>query len=195
MIRPPWAHSDVTTAAVGLLGWRLRSSLDGREVVVELTEVEAYGGESDPASHAYRGPTNRNSIMFGPPGFLYVYLSYGIHWCMNVVTGVEGEASAVLLRGATIVEGKDVVEDRRGRADRLTDGPGKLTQALGVTNDLNGHELSERPLVLEPPANPVPPPYDATERIGISKATERLWRFVVSPDSGIGPEPDDGVRD
>ena len=195
MIRPPWAHSDVTTAAVGLLGWRLRSSLDGREVVVELTEVEAYGGEFDPASHAYRGPTNRNSVMFGPPGFLYVYLSYGIHWCMNVVTGVEGEASAVLLRGAAIVDGRDVVEDRRGRADRLTDGPGKLTQALGVTGDLDGHDLSERPLVLEPAQRRSPLRYAATERIGISKATERLWRFVVSPDSGIGPEPDDGVRD
>lgn len=165
-------------AAPALLGWRLISDIGRERVAVELTEVEAYAGETDPASHAYRGRTPRNGVMFGDPGHLYVYLSYGIHWCMNVVTGPTGVARAVLLRGGRILEGESVVRRRRGRDDHLTDGPGKLSQALGVIGDMDGHDLTLEPLRLLEPTRAVTD-YAATPRIGISKAVELPWRFVA----------------
>jgi len=175
---PPWFESDVLEAAPKLLGWRLASEIRNERVVVELTEVEAYAGEQDPASHAYRGETARNRVMFGGPGHLYVYLSYGIHWCMNVVIGERGVARAVLLRGGHILEGERVARRRRGRGDHLTDGPGKLSQALGVGGELDGHDVTQRPLRLLPPLGS-PPQFATTRRIGISKAVELPWRFVV----------------
>lgn len=176
--RPPWFDTDVVAAARGLLGWRLISEIDGARVVAELAEVEAYDGESDPASHAFRGRTARNAAMFGPPGTLYVYRSYGIHWCMNVVSGPEGQPSAVLLRGATVLEGRGAAVERRGREDHLADGPGKLAQALGVTDVYDGHLLTTAPLRLAPPVRAVERSI-ATPRVGISRAVERPWRFVV----------------
>lgn len=175
----PWLESDVLTAARGLLGWRLQSRIGDGEVVGEINEVEAYAGETDPASHAYRGETPRNGAMFGKPGSLYVYRSYGIHWCMNVVIGEAGVARAVLLRGARIIEGQAIAEKRRGRTDHLADGPGKLTQALGVSDSENGHLLSQPPLLLTPPTRAVIG-VATTPRIGISKAVERPWRFVAT---------------
>lgn len=164
--------------ASNLLGWRLFGDVDGERVVAEIDEVEAYGGEADPASHAFRGPTPRNQVMFGEPGTLYVYRSYGIHWCMNVVAGPAGTARAVLLRGARIVVGEGTVRRRRGRADHLADGPGKLTQAFGVTERLNGHRLTRKPLRLLPPVRTVAR-IDTSPRIGISKAVDRPWRMTV----------------
>ncbi len=151
-----------------------------RRTAVVLTEVEAYAGAGDPASHAYRGPTPRNATMFGPAGGLYVYRSYGVHWCMNVVCGAEGDASAVLLRGGTPVVGVAVMEDRRGRGDHLTDGPGKLCQALGVTGSLDGSDIFTGPITVD--GEPVSGKIKTGPRIGISKATERPWRFVLKPD-------------
>lgn len=174
----PWLAGDILEVAPALLGRRLVSDVGGERVVAELVEVEAYAGETDPASHAYRGQTLRNSSMFGPPGTLYVYRSYGVHWCMNVVGGEPGVAGAVLLRGAEIVEGVDSAVRRRGRADHLADGPGKLTQALGVTDALDGHDLSRAPLRLIEPRRTVGSIVTGP-RIGISKATDRPWRFVV----------------
>jgi len=159
-----------------LLGWRLTSRLGDAEVVVEISEVEAYAGEEDPASHAYRGRTARNGSMFGRPGTLYVYRSYGVHWCMNVVVGRTGVARAVLLRGANVVSGETTVVARRGRADNLTDGPGKLTQALAVTGDCDGHHLAEPPLQLSRPRRR-PARVGRGPRVGISKAASRPWRF------------------
>ena len=178
MARRPWLDTDVLGAAKNLLGWRLVSEISGDRVVVELSEVEAYAGEVDPASHAYNGQTARNEVMFGKPGHLYVYLSYGIHWCMNVVIGPPGVARAVLLRGGHLLEGETVVRKRRGRADQLTDGPGKLTQALGITGDMDGHNLMKAPLrLLEPTRTPAG--FEATPRIGISKAVDLPWRFII----------------
>lgn len=166
-------------AAPLLLGSRLVSSIDNEEVVVELTEVEAYKGSDDPASHAYRGETPRNRSMFQRPGTLYVYRSYGIHNCANTAVGPEGVGWGVLMRGATIISGKHTVRRRRGRADQLTDGPGKLTQALGVTLEHNGLDLlsSESEVRLEPGDRPRT--VMATPRVGISKAKDRSWRFVA----------------
>lgn len=117
---------DVVDVAGELLGWRLVTEFGGTTTEIVICEVEAYGGTEDSASHAYRGRTVRNGSMFREPGTLYVYRSYGVHWCANIVTGPEGEASAVLLRGGAPTVGVEVMERRRGRSDHLSDGPGKV---------------------------------------------------------------------
>lgn len=168
----------VEDIAAGLLGQRLRTELPPGPTEVLITEVEAYAGERDPASHAYRGQTARNASMFGPQGTLYVYRSYGMHWCMNIVTGGPGDPSAVLLRAAKPLIGADVMARRRGRSDHLTDGPGKLAQALGVTGEADGTSVWEGPVQLLPG----PERHGqiiASPRVGISKAVAWPWRFVL----------------
>lgn len=172
-------ESDVLTVARGLLGWTLRSVIGQGPVSVTITETEAYAGSDDPASHAYRGGTTRNATMFGRAGLLYVYRSYGIHWCMNVVVGAEGVGNAVLLRGGDTTEGLDIVMERRRRSDQLTNGPGKLCQALGVTGQHDGADLRDGSIVLKPGPGVAGRRVEETPRIGISRATGRLWRFVV----------------
>jgi DNA-3-methyladenine glycosylase len=164
-----------TVAAPALLGWSLL--VDG--VGGEIVETEAYT-EGDPASHTYRGRTPRNAVMFGPPGHLYVYRSYGLHWCVNVVCDAEGTGAAVLLRALRPTHGLDTMRARRGLDDvrLLCSGPGRLTQALGITGEHNGAALDAAPFRLVAPASAVP--YDATPRIGITKAVERPWRYVVA---------------
>ena len=159
-----------------LIGCLLTTRVHGVVTSVRLSEVEAYGGSDDPASHAYGGPTERNRSMFLAAGHLYVYLSYGIHQLVNIVTGPEGHPAAVLLRAGEPVEGLAVMLQRRGRGDHLTDGPGKLAQALGLTLDHDGLRLKDAAVSVAPPTNV--PPVRATPRIGISKAVERPWRFV-----------------
>jgi DNA-3-methyladenine glycosylase len=171
----------VTDVARAMLGWHLVSDVDGSSVEVMLTELEAYAADTDPASHAFRGRTPRNAAMFGRPGTLYVYRSYGIHWCANVVTSEVGSASAVLLRGAAIVSGRDHIVARRARTDHLTDGPGKLCQALGITGAHGGADLTDGPLRLLPGELPAGWRVETTPRIGISKAADRLWRYVATP--------------
>jgi len=171
--------NDVLVAAEGLLGWTLESSIDGRRTAVTITETEAYAGSDDPASHAYRGETRRNATMFGPAGLLYVYRSYGIHWCMNVVVRESGIAHAVLLRGGEPTDGLDSMIERRGRDTNLTDGPGKLAQALGVGGEHDGIDLREDEVRLLPGPGVGGREVARTKRIGISKAKDRLWRFVV----------------
>jgi len=171
-------EGHVEKAARSLLGMRLRTGFGGRITEVLLTEVEAYGGSDDAASHAYRGLTERNASMFGPPGTLYVYRSYGVHWCANVVAGAEGTGRAVLLRGALPLEGEAIMQQRRGRLDQLTDGPGKLAQALGIDGSHDGTNLFDGPVRLLPRLGEAPS-IVATPRIGITKANERAWRFVL----------------
>lgn len=169
-------EGSAVEVAPRLLGALLVSEIDGRRTVLRIEEVEAYT-EEDPASHSHRGRTDRNATMFGPPGRLYVYRSYGVHWCANVVTGELGEGEAVLLRGGSPVEGLEVmVERRHGRSRHLTDGPGKLTQALGIDGSHDGHDLSLPPIRLELAS--VPSAFVATPRIGISRAADRPWRYV-----------------
>jgi DNA-3-methyladenine glycosylase len=148
---------------------------------VRLTEVEAYSGNgTDPAAHSHRGPTPRAAIMFGPPGRLYVYFSYGVHWCANVVVGPEGSGSAVLLRAGEVVAGEDVARSRRPAASTTRDlarGPARLTSALAIGPEDKGADLLD-------PASPVrlhrgapPARVEAGPRVGISVATELPWRF------------------
>ncbi|MEN8113988.1 MAG: DNA-3-methyladenine glycosylase [Actinomycetota bacterium] len=170
---------DVLSAAPALLGCRIRTEFDGAVTEIVVNDVEAYAGASDPASHAYRGRTARNAAMYGPPGTLYVYRSYGVHWCMNIVVGDEGDPSAVLLRGGVPTIGVDVMEERRGRSDHLADGPGKLCEALGVDGTYDGSSILDGPVRLLPPAGEVTGEIRATTRVGITRATDRPWRFLL----------------
>lgn len=135
-------------------------------------------GADDPASHAYRGPTVRTRPMFMAAGTLYVYLSYGIHHCVNIVTGPPGIGQAVLLRAGVPVLGGEVMRDRRGRRDHLTDGPGKLGQALGLTTAHSGLPIDGTLIGLE--LGDPPDSIEQTPRIGITKARDHPWRFVAS---------------
>lgn len=150
-----------------------------------IVEVEAYRGAEDPASHAYRGVTPRTAVMFGPAGHLYVYFSYGIHWCANVVTGPEGEANAVLLRALTPLEGIDAMRVARPRArleTDLTSGPAKLCQALGIDGTHDGTDLLHPSSAIRLLDDGTPPPARPTvgPRVGISAAQDRPWRFSVA---------------
>ena len=130
--------------APALLGQLLAAGSAQGRVVVRLTEVEAYDGEADPGSHAFRGRTARNAVMFGPPGHAYVYFTYGMHWCVNVSCGPAGVASAVLLRAGEVIEGVELARARRPAARRDTElarGPARLTMALGIDGRTNGSDL------------------------------------------------------
>ena len=146
-----------------------------------IVETEAYRRD-DPASHSYAGPTARNAAMFGSVGCAYVYRSYGLHWCLNVVCGVE-PGQAVLIRAVEPLDGLDLMRERRGveALDRLCSGPGRLCQALGVTGAEDGASLEAPPFALQAPDRPWP--VACGPRIGISRAVEQPWRFgaVGSP--------------
>jgi DNA-3-methyladenine glycosylase len=143
-----------------------------------IVETEAYAPD-DPASHAYRGPTRRNATMFGPPGRLYVYRSYGIHWCANVVCADEGVGAAVLLRALEPTHGIDRMRARRELDDPevLCSGPGRLTQALDLSGDHDGLSLDGPPFELVPPN--VQPQVMAGPRVGIARGVDRLWRYSL----------------
>jgi DNA-3-methyladenine glycosylase len=143
-----------------------------------IVELEAYH-HSEPAAHSYRGPTARNLVMFGPPGFAYVYRSYGIHWCVNFVCEKQGSASAVLIRALQPTHGIAAMRRRRGLHDErlLCSGPGKLTEALGITDKHNGLALDAPPIALH--ARVQAPDIVTGLRIGITKAVELPWRYGV----------------
>ncbi|MDX6359115.1 MAG: DNA-3-methyladenine glycosylase [Nocardioidaceae bacterium] len=177
------SSGPVLEVAPRLLGSLLRSG----EVTCRITEVEAYDGSGDPGSQAFRGPTPRNEVMFGPPGRLYVYFTYGMHFCCNVVCGPEGTASAVLLRAGEVVDGLELARSRRpaARHDRdLARGPARLCQALGIGADANGHDLTEVPLTLVPAGQPVGPVLTGP-RVGLRPAAERPWRFWIADDPTV----------
>ena len=163
----------VLEVAPRLLGATLRHG----EVAVRLTEVEAYNGPNDPGSHAFRGQTLRNAVMFGPPGHLYVYFTYGMHHCCNVVCGPPGTPSAVLLRAGEVVAGVEVARSRRPRSvDRdLARGPARLCQALAIGRAENGSDLAAGDLTLEL-AKPVAE-VSTGPRVGLRGAPDRPWRF------------------
>ena len=154
-----------------------------------IVETEAYA-EDDPASHAFGGPTRRNATMFGPPGHLYVYRSYGIHWCANVVCGAVGRGSAVLLRALQPTRGLEAMRARRGLDDvsLLAAGPGRLTQALGLTGENDGDDLSAPPYELLRPQGVVE--VVASTRVGITRAVERRWRYTLAGSTFVSrPRP------
>ncbi len=176
-----WLELPVEQAARRLLGCELVRELDGERLRVRIVETEAYD-QDDPASHTFRGQTERNAAMFMAAGHAYVYLSMGIHHCLNMVAGPAGYGAGVLLRAVEPVTGEASMRARRGGRDgvQLSNGPGKLCQALGVDRSLSGHDLATSPLRLvrspELPAERIV----VTTRIGISKAVERPRRFYDS---------------
>ncbi|WP_232676093.1 DNA-3-methyladenine glycosylase [Nocardioides sp. R-C-SC26] len=178
----PELRGAAASAAPQLLGAVLRKG----DVSVRITEVEAYQGTSDPASHAALGPTPRNAPMFGPPGRLYVYLSYGMHHCANIVTGPEGEGGGVLLRAGEVVEGIDVARSRRRPdipAHLLARGPGNLGRALGIELDDAGSALDRPPFALALATTRVR--YCSGPRVGVRLAADRPWRFWLPDEPSV----------
>ncbi|MCL2612369.1 MAG: DNA-3-methyladenine glycosylase [Nocardioidaceae bacterium] len=179
---------DVVVRARGLLG----RTLTGHGVAVRITEVEAYGGRHDPASHAYTR-TPRSEIMYGPPWRLYVYRSYGMHFCANVVTGPTEHGAAVLVRAGEVVDGHDLARERRNHtADaNLARGPGNLAQALGITLADLGTDLLALPAVSEVDGVRLGPELEldqavsAGPRVGVSKAADVPWRFWLTGEPSV----------
>jgi len=177
---PAFLTEPVELVAEALLGCLLERTVDGQATTVRIVETEAYD-QDDAASHAFRGKTARNEVMFGESGHLYVYFSYGLHHCCNVVTGRSGHGSGVLIRAAEPVEGLELIERRRGlEGVNVTNGPGKLCQALAIDRDLNGHDLRREPLRLLAGGLEPGETVTRTTRVGISKAVERQRRYYVT---------------
>ncbi len=181
---------DSVTVAREILGLRLVRETDDGVVDGIIVEAEAYHGADDPASHAYRGRTPRNASMFGEAGHAYVYFTYGMHYCMNVVTGEPGVATAVLIRAVRPERGIALMARRRGvdpaRRARLAAGPAMVCQAFAITRVDDGCDLLRGPLRLTWGENVDPARIRATPRIGIRRATERPWRFVVAGEHSAG---------
>jgi DNA-3-methyladenine glycosylase len=183
---------DRTAAAVApaLLGCVIEHDTPEGLVAVRLTEVEAYQGELDPASHAYRGLTPRNSVMFGAPGHVYVYFTYGMHFCMNLVCEAVGTAAAVLLRAGEVVEGIELASRRRGSPPRdLARGPARLTVALGVGRAEYGLDACDvrGPLRIRTPDRGPVGRVVSGPRVGVSTAAETPWRFWLDGDPTVSP--------
>lgn len=173
---------DTVTVAKNLLGKRLVSKINNQEISGIITETEAYGYKDDPASHAYRRITNRNSAMFGEVGMSYVYFTYGIHYCFNVVAkNTKIDAGAVLIRGIKPEKGISIMQKNRNTTDleNLTNGPAKLTQALSITTKHYGLDLTKKSKLYITDGLDIPKKISATPRIGIKLATERLWNFKI----------------
>ncbi|GIJ51530.1 putative 3-methyladenine DNA glycosylase [Virgisporangium aliadipatigenens] len=174
-------------AARGLLGCLLSAG----GVTVRISETEAYAGTSDAASHAFRGPTARNEVMFGPPGHAYVYFTYGMHWCMNVVCGPDGLAAAVLLRAGAVVDGLAAARARRGAAVRERDlarGPARLCAALGIDRSAYGVDLLDpaSAVRLLPAVEPVPAEsVHSGPRVGVTGAHDVPWRYWIEGDPTV----------
>jgi DNA-3-methyladenine glycosylase len=174
----------------------------GRVVVkggraARIVEVEAYRGGDDPASHAHRGPTPRTEVMFGPAGRWYVYFTYGMHWCANVVCGREGTAAAVLLRAAAPLTGLDAMAEARGRPRRTRDlcsGPAKLCQALGIDGSDNATSVADGSVRIVDDGAALPTTVVQAERIGITEGRDLRWRWLVDGDPNVSVRPSPGVR-
>lgn len=169
--------------ARALLGWKLVHESPVGRISGYIVETEAYT-QDDPASHTYSGPTQRNAAMFEEAGTIYVYFTYGMHYCVNIVCGVKGYGEGVLIRALEPVDGISIMQQRRGqqKVTQLTNGPAKLTQAFGIKKELSGSVIGET-LHLE--RGFTPNLITQTERIGISKAREQEWRFYVSNNSYV----------
>jgi DNA-3-methyladenine glycosylase len=177
-----------TQVAPDLLGCVFWSGGPEGLVAVRLAEVEAYEGESDPASHAFRGRTPRNAVMYGPPGHAYVYFTYGMHYCVNLVCQAPGHASAVLLRAGQVIDGIDLAMARRPGGQRgrdLARGPGRLCQALAIDRTLDGADVcsTASALGISPPVSaPAAADIRTGPRVGISRAADRPLRFWLAGD-------------
>jgi DNA-3-methyladenine glycosylase len=172
-------NTTVDIAAPLLLGCFLERFIDGTFLKVRIVEVEAYD-QTDAASHSYNGRTPRTDIMFGAPGYMYVYFVYGMHYCSNIVVGPEGYGAAVLIRAVEVINGQDIISKRRHKNGfEATNGPAKLCQALGIDNLFNGHDLTKKPLILTKASLKKDERIVQTTRIGISKSKDVPWRFYI----------------
>lgn len=189
---------DLSAPSLEVAPLLLGALLHGRGVTIRLTEVEAYLGELDPGSHAFRGRTRRNAVMYGPPGHLYTYFTYGMHVCANVVCSPEGTASAVLLRAGEVVDGLDTARERRTTSKRdadLASGPARLCVALGIRLADDGADLATGDLRLEAPPHPGSagserPVWSTGPRTGVSGdgGTDAYpWRFWIPGDPTVSP--------
>lgn len=176
--------SNSLVAAESLLGWKLVHKTQDGITAGYIVETESYD-MNDPASHAFSGPSMRNSSMFEPAGTIYVYFTYGMHYCVNIVTGNRGEGQAVLIRALQPTDGIDLMKHRRRKTNirELCSGPAKLTQAMAISKQHNGLMLGDSEIYLEPGIKPGR--ITQTTRIGISKATDNLWRFYIANNSYI----------
>jgi DNA-3-methyladenine glycosylase len=196
LTRAFYARDSLALAPLLLNKLLVHTGPDGR-VAARIVEVEAYRGAADPGSHAYRGPTPRNAVMFGPPGRLYVYFTYGMHWCANVVgQGGPGDASAVLLRAGEPVAGLETMRARRpaARRDRdLCSGPARLAQALGLAQPENGATLLRGPIGIFDDGVPPPSRPGRSARVGLApgKGETERWRWFVRDNVHVsrGPRP------
>jgi DNA-3-methyladenine glycosylase len=189
-VRRPLPREWYARGAVAVAPLLLNKVLVAGATAGRIAEVEAYMGADDPGSHAFRGPTRRNATMFGPAGHLYVYFTYGMHWCANVVCGDDGEATAVLLRALAPLDGVELMRARRPAARRDTDlcsGPAKLCQALALDRAHDGADLvggAGGVRILDdgtpPPARPV-----RTTRVGLTAGSDRPWRWYVNGDPNV----------
>jgi DNA-3-methyladenine glycosylase len=186
-----FGHSALAVAP-RLIGCIIEHQTAAGLVAVMLTETEAYDGQADPASHAYRGKTARNAVMFGPAGHAYVYFTYGMHFCVNLVCQPEGTASAVLLRAGRVIEGDALAAARSGRAPGrdLARGPARLCQALAITRALDGADVCDpgSPLRVRPApvgGGGAPAPVSQGPRVGVSAASTQPWRFWLTGDPTV----------
>jgi DNA-3-methyladenine glycosylase len=184
-----WLTRPALELAPDILGAVLVSSSREGTVAVRITEVEAYEGADDPGSHAFRGRTRRNEVMFGRAGHLYVYFTYGMHWCANVVCGPAGKASAVLLRAGEVIRGLAVARSRRPSArtdNELARGPARLASALALGPAHNGLDLCDPDsgLVLQPADGP-PGRISTGPRVGLARAADRPWRYWITGDPTV----------
>jgi DNA-3-methyladenine glycosylase len=180
-------NQPAEVVAPRLLGSELRRELDGQRIVGRIVETEAYD-QFDAASHSFHGQTARTEVMFGPAGQVYVYFTYGMHYCMNVVTGPSGHGSAVLIRALELVEGVEIAQANRPKITTitaLTNGPAKLCQALMINRDFNGHNLRRPPLQLVIRSALPAEQIVTTTRIGISRDQDRLWRFYIRDNQSV----------
>ena len=180
-LRRSFYERNTAVVAFELIGKILSFEQDGKMFQGRIVETEAYFGMNDPASHAYRGPTPRAKIMFGPPGFSYVYFTYGNHHCLNIVTEKETAAGAVLIRALEPLSEIEVMKKRRSTTDvkNLTNGPGKLTQAFGITRKDSGKDLTLDSFCIVDDDEETLLAVQVTTRIGISKAKEMPYRFYL----------------
>jgi DNA-3-methyladenine glycosylase len=182
----PVKLKNVEDGARYLLGCKIVRTLDGGQILSGMiVETEGYH-QTDPASHTYRGQTPRNIAMFGPPAHAYVYFTYGMHWCFNVTAGVKGEGSGILIRAIEPLEGIEVMQqNRKLKGKNLTNGPGKLAQALMIDKALYGHDLHRQPLqVVEYKQIPRSQIIETT-RVGIKQGVDTLWRFYIAGNAHV----------
>jgi len=173
-------NATAVELAPRLLGCILERRINGKILRVKIVETEAYD-QTDVASHSYKGRTARTDVMFGPAGHLYVYFTYGMHYCCNIVVGEEGYGAAVLIRAVEPLDGIDIMEKRRGKAGiDTTNGPAKLCQALAIDKALNGHDLRAGELQLIPQPRLLTGEITQTTRIGISQGKDVPWRFYIT---------------